>query len=76
MHWLVFGVQDSDKSVVGTVYRQDKASLHSLKAEIADKTTNRITFKEIHEVETPQGRVILFQIPPAPQGIPVAWNGH
>ena len=74
--WLVFGVKDSDKSVVGTAYRATVGSLHGLKMEIADKTTNRITFKEIHELETPQGRVILFQIPPAPQGIPVAWNGH
>ena len=74
--WLVFGVKDSDKSVVGTLYRKDKASLHGLKKEIGDKTTNRITFQEIHEVATPEGRVILFQIPPAPQGIPVAWDGH
>ena len=74
--WLVFGIKDSDKSIVNSQFRTDTASLHILKAEIADKTTNRITFKEIHEVDTPQGRVILFQIPPAPQGIPVAWEGH
>jgi len=24
----------------------------------------------------PEGRVLMFQIPPAPQGIPVAWKGH
>lgn len=74
--WLVFGVKDSDKSIVGTRFRVNQANLHSLKAEIANKTTNRITFKEIHEVNTPEGRVVLFQIPPAPQGIPVAWAGH
>ncbi len=74
--WLVFGVKDSDKSIVNTRYRTDSAKLQSLKEGIADKTTNRITFKEIFEVNEPQGRVILFQIPAAPSGIPVAWEGH
>ncbi len=74
--WLVFGVRDKDKSIVNTRFRNNPADLHSLKREIADKTTNRITFKEIHEVETDQGRVILFQIPAAPPGMPVAWEGH
>ncbi|CAK8715377.1 ATP-dependent DNA helicase RecG [Candidatus Electrothrix laxa] len=74
--WLVFGVRDKDKSIVDTRFRMNAADLHSLKKEIADKTTNRITFKEIYEVEAEQGRVILFQIPAAPPGIPVAWEGH
>ncbi len=74
--WLVFGIKDRDKSIVGTRYRTDTGRLHSLKAELANKTTNRITLKEIHEVDTPQGRVLLLQIPAAPKGIPVAWEGH
>ncbi len=74
--WLVFGVKDSDKSIVDTRYRSNTAKLDRLKSEVAGKTTNRITFKAIHEVETPDGRVILFQIPAAPRGIPVAWEGH
>ncbi len=74
--WLVFGVRDKDRSIVDTRFRTQAADLHSLKKEIADKTTNRITFKEIYEVEADQGRVILFQIPAAPPGIPVAWEGH
>jgi ATP-dependent DNA helicase RecG len=74
--WLVFGVKDSDKSIVNTRYRSNPVKLDSLKSEVAGKTTNRITFKAIHEVETPDGRVILFQIPAAPRGIPVAWEGH
>lgn len=74
--WLIFGVKDKDKSIVGTQFRYDQAKLHSLKAEIANHTTNRITFKEIHEVKTDKERVVMFQIPAAPQGIPVAWRGH
>ncbi len=74
--WLVFGIKDSDKSIIDTKFRTDTTKLHSLKAEIANKTTNRITFKDIYEVHTPHGRVVLFQIPAAPLGIPVAWAGH
>ena len=74
--WLVFGVQDKPRKVVGSQYRPSRASLDSLKQEIATHTTSRITFKEIHELNLPEGRVVMFEIPPAPQGIPVAWKGH
>ena len=74
--WLVFGVKDSNKSIVNTRYRSEPGMLDRLKLGVADKTTNRISFKEIYAVETPEGRVILFQIPAAPRGIPVAWEGH
>ncbi|MCK9374450.1 MAG: ATP-binding protein [Sulfuricurvum sp.] len=49
--WLIFGVKDKDKSIVGTQFRHDQAKLHSLKAEIANHITNHITLKEIHEVK-------------------------
>ena len=73
--WLIFGIKD-DKSVVGTNFRTDTKSLHNLKAEVANHTTNRITFKEIYETELDGKRVVLFQIPSAPLGIPIAWKGH
>jgi ATP-dependent DNA helicase RecG len=73
--WLVFGIKD-DKSVVGTNFRADTKSLHNLKAEVANHTTNRITFKEIYETEIDAKRVVLFQIPSAPLGLPIAWKGH
>lgn len=74
--WLVFGIKDSDKSIVNTQFRTNSADLHSLKAEIANQTTNRITFREIHEIISPKGRVLLFEIPAAPQGLPIAFKGH
>jgi ATP-dependent DNA helicase RecG len=73
--WLVFGVADNGQ-VVGTRYRASVQSLASLKEEIANKTSNRITFIDIHEIQHPQGRVLMFEIPPAPKGIPVAFDGH
>lgn len=73
--WLIFGV-NKNHQVVGTNYRNYRPSLDSLKSEIANKTTNRITFIEIFVVNHPLGRVVLFQIPAAPPGIPIAWEGH
>jgi hypothetical protein len=74
--WLVFGVQDRPRKVVGSQYRPCRANLDSLKLEVAQHTTGGITFQEIHEVQTQEGRVVMFEIPPAPRGIPVAWKGH
>ena len=73
--WLIFGVKDN-KNIVGTNYRADAQSLQALKNEIANKTSSRITFKEIYEVAVEDKRVILFEIPPAPLGLPVSFDGH
>lgn len=73
--WLVFGVKD-DQTVVGSSFRKQSKDLLSLKKEVADRTTNRLTFIEIHEIKHEDGRVILFEIPAAPQGLPIAWDGH
>jgi len=74
--WLVFGVDDSTRSIVGTDYRRERERLHSLKHQIAQGTEPSISFREIHELATPQGRVLLFEIPAAPRGIPIAWKTH
>lgn len=74
--WLVFGIQDKPRKVVGTQFRPQRAHLDNLKQEVSQQTTGRLTFKEIHELHLPEGRVVMFEIPPAPQGIPVAWKGH
>lgn len=73
--WLAFGINNQHQ-ILGTQYRRDNTDLHHLKKEIADKTANRISFMEIHELFFPEGRVILFQIPPAPKGLPVSFDGH
>ena len=74
--WLVFGVEDKKHQIVGSNYRPLRKDLDSLKKEIADQTTLRITFIEIYEIEQDNKRVILFQIPAAPKGIPVTFKGH
>ena len=44
--WLVFGVENKYHKVVGTKYRENRTDLDKLKKEIADKTSNRITFSD------------------------------
>jgi len=73
--WLVFGVNNQHR-VVGSQFKSNRIELDKLKRHIADKTTNRITFINIHEVAHADGRVVMFQIPAAPKGIPVAFDGH
>ncbi|MDX2247524.1 MAG: ATP-binding protein [Bacteroidia bacterium] len=74
--WLVFGIRDKGKSIIGTNFRSNGADLDSIKAEIANHTTGRLTFIEIYELTLPEGRVVLFEIPAAPKGIPIFGKGH
>lgn len=74
--WLVFGVNDKTRTVCGTTYRTERERLQSLKQQIAQDTEPSTTFREIHELNTPRGRVLLFEIPPAPRGIPIGWKTH
>ena len=73
--WLIFGIENTKHQIVGSRYRTDRRKLDNLKKEIGDKITHNISFIEIYELNTPAGRVVLFQIPSAPQGIPVAFEG-
>lgn len=44
--------------------------------QISEGTEPSITLRDIHELQTPLGRVLLLEIPAAPQGMPIAWKGH
>ena len=72
--WLIFGIKDN-KTIVGTQYK-NTGGLHNIKNDIAAHTTNRVTFKEIYETSYSGSRLVLFQIPAAPIGLPIAWQGH
>ncbi|RRU14964.1 RNA-binding domain-containing protein [Stenotrophomonas sp. 278] len=74
--WLVFGVNNKTRGISGTDYRMQAERLHALKMQIAENAEPRITFREIHELARADGRVLMFEIPSAPLGIPIAWKGH
>lgn len=74
--WLVFGVSDKTRTVVGSDYRIKDNQLQSVKMQISDDAEPSVTFRNIFELLHPQGRVVLFEVPPAPRGMPIAWKGH
>lgn len=71
--WLVFGIKEKGKEIIGTNYR-NKSGLDTLKHEISLQTTGGISFVEIYEVEKEDKRIIMFQIPAATAGIPTGWK--
>lgn len=77
--WLIFGVRNKDKKILGSNYRNTKG-LDSLKQEIATNTTGSISFIDIYEVfplvDGTQCRVVMFQIPAAATAIPTGWKNH
>lgn len=74
--WLIFGVNNKSRTVVGTNYRPDTEQLNGLKHQMAQGTEPSITFRAIYELHHADGRTLLFEIPAAPRGMPVAWQGH
>lgn len=74
--WLIFGVNNKTRNVVGSNYREAPERLQSTKQQIAASTEPSITFRNIHTLNHSQGRVVLFEIPVAPRGMPIAWKGH
>lgn len=73
--WLVFGIDNDTRKVVGTTYKQDAAHLQADKMQIVTGTGS-FTVRDIHVLNHEGGRVIFFEIPAAPRGIPIGWNGH
>lgn len=74
--WLVFGVGNKTREVVGTNYRTDSKRLDGLKRQINDGTDPSMTFRSVRVVDHPNGRVVMLEIPAAPKGMPIAWKGH
>ncbi len=74
--WLAFGVHDKTREILGTSYKNSMKSLQKLKHDIAQHITDSNTFRDIFELTVEGKRVLLFQIPAAPRGIPMAWQGH
>ena len=71
--WLLLGV-DNNKNVVGTSI-SDK-QINNYKEEIANNTSPTLNFVMVHRVEHEERSVLMFEVPPAPIGMPVAWKGH
>lgn len=71
--WLLFGVNNK-KQIVGTSISEKQ--LNEYKLEISNNTSPMLSFLAAYRCSLEQKTVLLFQIPAAPQGIPIAWKGH
>ncbi len=74
--WLFFGMDNATHELTNSQYKISRPSLDEMKKKIGDQTTNRITFEEIYDFVVDGKRVVMFQIPATPQGIPMAYKGH
>lgn len=70
--WLLLGVKD-DKSVMGTSINDNQ--INEYKAEMANHTSPKLSFVNVHKVNYNGSDVLLLEIPAAPQGNPVSWKG-
>ncbi len=77
--WLVFGVNNKTHAAPGSEYPCDANTLNKsggLKAQIVEGTGG-LSFGGVHVPSRGMNaNVIFFQIPAAPQGMPVPWKRH
>lgn len=75
--WLIFGVNDKTHAIVGTNYKNNPTAIENLKLNISQSMTDGLTFMDIFEVHSLENkRVLMFQIPAAPVGIPTGWKNR
>ncbi len=77
--WLVFGVRNKDRVIVGSDYR-DAEGLKTLKHEMSQSVSGGMSFIDVYEVypkiDGEIKRVVMFQIPAAITAIPTAWKNQ
>ena len=77
--WLVFGVRNKSREIVGTNYRNTEG-LRTLKNEISQDTSGAMSFIDIYEVypevDGEVRRVVMFQIHAAISAVPTTWKGY
>ena len=77
--WIVFGIQDKTRKVVGTKFKSSEAALHKLKNDMSQHTTGGLIFRDIAEVVVDEDgikhRVLIFKIPASPHNIVTCWKG-
>jgi ATP-dependent DNA helicase RecG len=84
--WIILGVKDRRdarsglRPIVGSTFKTGVAAMNALKLHIAQGTSPSVSFACVSELGHPDcapgSRVLMFEVPPAPRGMPVAWKGH
>lgn len=73
--WLVFGVWDKTHQIIGTTYKDGEVALNMLKQDLAQNTSDHLTFREIVPIQVEGKRILIFQIPASPRNIVMRWKG-
>ncbi len=77
--WIVFGVHDKTKALVGTNFKNGEKALHKLKNDMAQHITGGLIFRDIIEVKVEEDdkvyRILMFKIPASPHNIVTCWKG-
>lgn len=73
--WLVFGVADKTHKIVGTNFISSTAKFNKVKLFINQHTSPSMSFMNIVPMNKDGKQVIMFEIPAAPRGLPVAFHG-
>ena len=74
--WLVFGVNNKTRKVVGSRYDASPDALNrpgGLKQQIAQGTDPGVCLGSVEILAHSSGPVVVVMIPAAPQGVPLAW---
>ena len=84
--WLIFGVKDKidpatgSRPVLGSSYANNAAAVNELKRQIFSFTAPSLGLLDPVEIDRaecmPGTRVLMWRIPAASPGMPVAWKGH
>lgn len=84
--WLILGVKDRRdpltglRPIAGSAFKTGVAAMNLLKLQVAQGTSPSVSFLRVGELAHPDcaagSRVLMFEVPPAPRGMPVGWKGH
>jgi ATP-dependent DNA helicase RecG len=84
--WLIFGVKDKiestngERPIVGSYYAATMADLNALKLQVYSHTSPAVGLNDPIEIAHPDcapgSRVLMWRIPAAAPGMPMAWKGH
>lgn len=84
--WLVLGAVDGRdpssglRPVCGSRFAADAGHRNDIKRRVAEGTSPAVSLGESLEAQNPDcspgSRVLIWRVPAAPAGMPVAWRGH
>lgn len=73
--WLIFGVTDKKREIVGTHFKESEKALHQLKNDMSQHTTGNLIFRDIISLAVESKRVLLFKVPASPRNVVTCWKG-